>query len=46
MVRLWQAGDLKLDAMVTARRPLEQVNEAFADLENGVGIRTVLEIGH
>lgn len=45
MVRLWRAGELNLDALVTARRPLEQVNEAFADLENGVGIRTVLEIG-
>ncbi len=44
LVRLWHAGDLNFDALVTARRPLEQVNEAFADLENGIGIRTVLEI--
>jgi S-(hydroxymethyl)glutathione dehydrogenase/alcohol dehydrogenase len=45
MVRLWQSGQLNLDAMVTRRRPLEQVNEAFADLAAGIGIRTVLEIG-
>jgi Zn-dependent alcohol dehydrogenase len=45
MVRLWQNGSLKLEDMVTRRRPLEEINEAFADLEAGVGIRTVLEIG-
>jgi len=30
--------------MITARRPLEEVNEGFADLARGKGIRTVLEI--
>lgn len=45
MVRLWQSGQLRLEDMVTARRPLQEVNEAFADLEAGRGIRTVLEIG-
>jgi Zn-dependent alcohol dehydrogenase len=41
---LWRAGRLDLDAMVTARRPLEEVNEAIEDLEAGRGLRTVLTI--
>jgi len=45
MVALWRAGKLDLDAMVTARRPLEEINEALADLEAGKGLRTVLMIG-
>lgn len=44
MAKLWEGGQLDLEAMVSRRRPLEEVNEAFADLENGVGIRTVLSI--
>ena len=42
---LWRAGRLDLDAMVTTRRPLEEVNEALADLDAGRGLRTVLMIG-
>lgn len=42
LVELWRAGKLDLDAMVTMRRPLEEVNEAVADLEAGRGLRTVL----
>lgn len=45
MVELWRAGRLDLDAMVTARRPLEEVNEAIEDMEAGRGLRTVLTIG-
>ena len=41
MVELYQSGKLKLDSMVTTR-PLEEVNEAFADLESGKPGRTVL----
>lgn len=44
IVAWWQAGLLDLDAMVTRRRPLAEVNDAIADMEAGVGIRTVLEI--
>ena len=44
LVELWRAGRLDLDAMVTARRPLEEVNEAIEDLEAGRGLRTVLTI--
>jgi Zn-dependent alcohol dehydrogenase len=30
--------------MVTARRPLMELNEAFADLAAGKGLRTVITI--
>ena len=42
MVELWRSGRLPLDAMVTSRRPLAEVNEAVADAEAGRGLRTVL----
>ena len=44
LVALWRAGRLDLEGLVTARRPLEQVNEGFADLAAGRGIRTVLRV--
>jgi Zn-dependent alcohol dehydrogenase len=44
LIRLWKAGRLDLDSMITARRPLEDVNEGFADLAAGRGIRTVLQV--
>jgi 2-desacetyl-2-hydroxyethyl bacteriochlorophyllide A dehydrogenase len=44
LVDLWRAGRLDLDSMVTARRPLEQINEAIEDMEAGRGLRTVLTI--
>jgi Zn-dependent alcohol dehydrogenase len=44
LVSLWRAGRLDLEGLVTARRPLEEVNEGFADLAAGRGIRTVLRI--
>lgn len=44
LLSLWRAGRLDLDGMVTKQRPLEEVNQAFADMKAGRGIRTVLEI--
>ena len=44
LMRLWKAGKLDLEGMITSRRPLAEVNEGLADLANGRGIRTVLEI--
>jgi S-(hydroxymethyl)glutathione dehydrogenase/alcohol dehydrogenase len=35
-------GRLKLDEMISARRPLEQVNEAFADMKRGDLARSVI----
>ena len=44
LLSLWRAGKLDLEGMVTARRPLTEINEAFDDMRAGRGIRTVLEI--
>ena len=46
LVALWQAGRLDLEALITARRPLAEINAAMDDLKAGRGIRTVLSIGH
>jgi Zn-dependent alcohol dehydrogenase len=45
LVGLWRSGRLDLDAMVTARRPLEQIDDALADLRAGRGLRTVMAVG-
>jgi len=45
ILRLWRAGRLDLNSLVTARRPLEEINLALADLRSAVGVRTVLHIG-
>ena len=44
LLSLWRAGHLDLDSMITARRPLDEINEAFADMTAGRGLRTVLTI--
>ena len=44
LVALWRAGRLDLEGMITARRPLAEINEAMADMTAGVGLRTVLTI--
>jgi S-(hydroxymethyl)glutathione dehydrogenase / alcohol dehydrogenase len=44
MVDLWRAGQLDLEGLITHRRPLDEINDAFADMEAGRGIRTVLEL--
>jgi Zn-dependent alcohol dehydrogenase len=43
LLDLWANGRLDLEGMVTARRPLAEINAAFADLRAGLGIRTVLD---
>ena len=43
-VALWRAGLLDLEGLITARRPLAEVNQAMDDLRAGRGIRTVLSI--
>jgi Zn-dependent alcohol dehydrogenase len=42
LVALWKAGRLDLEAMITGRRPLEQINEAVDDLRAARGLRTVI----
>ncbi|MFQ5897386.1 MAG: zinc-binding dehydrogenase [Candidatus Methylomirabilia bacterium] len=42
LLRLYKAGKLKLDEMVTRTYPLEEVNRAFEDLKSGANLRGVL----
>jgi Zn-dependent alcohol dehydrogenase len=44
LLELWRAGRLDLEGMITASRPIAEVNEAFADMTCGRGIRTVLAL--
>jgi len=44
LVRLWQAGQLDLEGLVTARRPIEEIDQALDDLRASRGVRTVLSI--
>ena len=44
LVSLWQRGLLDLEGMISARRPLDEVNEGFDDLRQGRGLRTVLTL--
>ncbi|AEG51422.1 Alcohol dehydrogenase GroES domain protein [Sphingobium chlorophenolicum L-1] len=39
---LYRQGRLDLDSMISARRPLDQLNEAFKDMEGGAALRTVI----
>lgn len=43
LARSYLDGDLKLDAMVSRRIALDEINEAFAALQRGEVIRTVIE---
>ncbi len=44
LIALWQAGRLDLEALITARRPLAEINQAMDDLRASRGVRTVLDI--
>ncbi|MGE4606269.1 MAG: zinc-binding dehydrogenase, partial [Myxococcota bacterium] len=46
LVSLWRTGRLDLESLITARRPLAEINEALADLRAGRGIRTVISPQH
>jgi len=41
---LWKSGRLDLEALITTRRPLDEINEALDDLRSSRGVRTVLTI--
>jgi S-(hydroxymethyl)glutathione dehydrogenase / alcohol dehydrogenase len=42
LLGLWQRGALDLDAMISFRRPLDEINAGFDDMRAGRGIRTML----
>ncbi|GLY71416.1 NDMA-dependent alcohol dehydrogenase [Amycolatopsis taiwanensis] len=42
LLRLYQAGQLKLDELITRRYTLEEVNEGYQDLRDGKNIRGVI----
>jgi Zn-dependent alcohol dehydrogenase len=45
LIALWKAGRLDLEGLITARRPLAEINAAMDDMKAGRGTRTVLSIG-
>ncbi|MGH2684815.1 MAG: Zn-dependent alcohol dehydrogenase, partial [Actinomycetota bacterium] len=44
LLRLWRAGRLDLEGMITQKMALEDVNQALDDMKAGKVIRTVLEL--
>jgi Zn-dependent alcohol dehydrogenase len=44
LLALWRSGRLDLEAMITQRLPLDDINAGFADLAEGAGIRTVIDL--
>ena len=44
LVALYQSGRLKLDELITARYPLEKINEAIESVEKGEALRNVIVI--
>ena len=44
LLRLWKAGKLDLDGMITQRIGLDGVNEAIQQMKRGEVIRTVIEL--
>ncbi|MGF1463604.1 MAG: S-(hydroxymethyl)glutathione dehydrogenase/class III alcohol dehydrogenase [Maricaulaceae bacterium] len=43
IVDMYMDGRIEIDALITAKLPLERINEAFAMMHEGVGVRTVIE---
>ena len=46
LAKLYQAGQLKLDELITARYALEDINRGYHDLLAGRNLRGILEISH
>jgi Zn-dependent alcohol dehydrogenase len=44
LIGLWQAGRLDLEGLISSHRPIDEINEAAADLRASRGIRTVLAL--
>lgn len=44
LVEFWRSGQLDLQSMITGRRPLKDIDQAFADLREGIGLRTAIHV--
>ena len=42
LVELYRQGRLKLDELITHRYPIEEINEAFAEVNRGEALRNVI----
>ena len=42
LIELYKTGTLKLDELITARYPLERINEAIESVEKGEALRNVI----
>ena len=42
LLDLYKGGRLKLDELITRSRPLDEINEAFEDMNKGLTARTVI----
>ena len=45
LLRLYQAGELKLDELITTTYALEDINQGYADMNAGKNIRGVVMYG-
>ena len=45
LLALYKAGQLKLDELITRSYPLDQINQGYQDMLDGVNIRGVLTLG-
>ena len=45
LVDLYLHGRLKLDELITARYPLDQINDAIASMQSGEALRNVIVFG-
>lgn len=45
LIALYRAGKLKLDELITARYPLEKINDAIESTANGQALRNVIVFG-
>jgi NDMA-dependent alcohol dehydrogenase len=45
LLALYKAGQLKLDELITRTYPLDQINQGYQDMLDGVNIRGVLALG-
>ena len=44
IIRLWKAGRIDLEGMITQKLPLEDINRAFDDMKAGKVVRTVIDM--